>query len=54
MNGPTEPNADLRQLASTFWQMFVALTMEGFTEKQALAIIGQVIAAGYSGNKEDS
>jgi hypothetical protein len=25
-------------------QMFVALTLEGFTEKQALVIIGQVLA----------
>lgn len=45
MTGPTEPSAGLRTMASAFWQMYVALTAEGFTEKQALAIIGQVIAA---------
>lgn len=45
MTGPTEPSADLRTMASALWQMFVALTAEGFSEQQALAIIGQVIAA---------
>lgn len=44
-NHPVEPSADLRVLASTLRQMFVALTMEGFTEQQALIIIGQCIAA---------
>lgn len=44
--GPTEPSADMRALASTLWQMFVALTAEGFTEQQALVILGNVIAAG--------
>lgn len=43
--GPTEPASDLRQLASILWQMFVALQMEGFTEHQALIMIGQVLAA---------
>lgn len=42
---PTEPAADLRQLASTVWQTFVALQAEGFSEKQALTIIGQMLAA---------
>lgn len=41
----TEPSADLRALASTLWQMFVALTSEGFTERQALVVIGQVLSA---------
>ena len=44
--GPTESSADMRALASTLWQMFVALTAEGFTEQQALVILGNVIAAG--------
>ena len=43
-NIPTEPSADLRLMASTFRQMFIALTMEGFDERQALTIIGQCIA----------
>ncbi len=45
MNGPTEPSADLRELASILRQTFVALTMEEFTENQALVIIGQMLAA---------
>jgi len=49
MNGPVEPSADLRQMASALRQMFIALTSEGFTEQQALAIIGQVIAANAGG-----
>lgn len=49
MNGPVEPAADLRQLASALRQMYVALTMEGFTEQQALVIIGQCISANAGG-----
>ena len=41
----TEPSADLRLMASTLWQMYVALTKEGFSEKQALTIIGEIIAS---------
>lgn len=51
MNGPTEPAADLRVAASGLWQMYVALTSEGFNERQALVIIGQVIALGQDGGK---
>lgn len=43
MNHPTEPSSDLRQAASAMWQMFIALTSEGFSEKQALIIIGQIL-----------
>lgn len=46
MNGPTEPAAEMRTVAAQLWQMFVALRAEGFTEGQALAIIGHAIAAG--------
>lgn len=45
----TEPSADLRQLASTMRQTFVALTDEGFTEQQALQIIGALLAANGKG-----
>lgn len=44
-----EPSADLRQIASTLMQMYVALTNEGFSERQALAIIGQCIASSTAG-----
>lgn len=45
MTNPIEPSADLRQFASTMRQMFLALTADGFTEQQALVIIGQFLAA---------
>ncbi len=41
----TEPSADLRQLASALRQMYVALTNEGFSEREALSVLGTVIAA---------
>jgi hypothetical protein len=41
----TEPSAELRSAAYGLWQMYVALTAEGFTEKQALTIIGSLLAA---------
>lgn len=44
MNHPTEPTAELRAAANALWQMFVALQSEGFTERQSLVIIGQVLA----------
>ena len=44
-NDPTEPAADLRQMASMLWQTFIALQQEGFNEHQALVILGQVLAA---------
>lgn len=52
MAPPTEPSADIRQLASQTRQMFVALVNEGFTERQALVIIGQMIAAAGSGDAD--
>lgn len=45
MSGPVEPSADLRQMASILFQTFVALEAEGFTESQALALVGSLIAA---------
>jgi hypothetical protein len=42
---PTEPSADLRAMASFCWQTFVALKSEGFTEAQALTIVGELLRA---------
>lgn len=39
-----EPNADFRIAARTMFEMFTALVDEGFTEGQALVIVGQMIA----------
>jgi hypothetical protein len=50
-NGPIEPAAEMRQLANALRQTFVALTQEGFTEHQALVIIGQILAAQAGGGQ---
>jgi hypothetical protein len=44
-----EPSADIRLLASVLRQMFVALVAEGFSERQALVIIGQALIAQTKG-----
>lgn len=44
-NAPFEPAAEMRAFAATLRQMFEALRQEGFTEQQALTIVGQVIAS---------
>lgn len=48
----TEPSADIRIMASALWQMYVALTAEGFSERQALIVIGQIIAGNMNGESE--
>lgn len=48
-NGPIEPSADARDFAKACYQIFVALTLEGFAEQQALIIIGQMVAANQGG-----
>lgn len=47
--GSTEPAADMREAAAALWSMYVALIKEGFSEKQALTIIGHAIAASFGG-----
>lgn len=44
-NGPREPSADMRFAAGALREMFIALLNEGFTEDQALAIIGHIMTA---------
>lgn len=51
MNGPEEPSADMREFARICRDMYVGLLQEGFTEREALAILGQVIAAQIGGGK---
>jgi hypothetical protein len=41
----------MRVLARNLRDMFQALVAEGFTERQAVAVIGEVIAAGMKGNQ---
>jgi hypothetical protein len=50
MNGPIEPSADLRALAQGLRQMYLALVEEGFTQTEALVVIGQIIAANTQSN----
>jgi hypothetical protein len=45
-----EPTADMRAAARQLREYYVALIREGFTEMQAIRIIGMVIA-GQSGDK---
>ncbi len=48
-----EPSADVRQIANTWRQVYVALAEQGFTEYQALTLIGHMIAAaGKNGSAE--
>jgi len=50
---PIEPTAELRELANFQRQYHAALIAEGFTEVQALAILGQWLAAAIASNKQD-
>jgi hypothetical protein len=49
-NNPREANAELRKLAAMTREIFVSLCEEGFTEQQALAIIGHILAANSPGS----
>lgn len=51
-NGPVEPSAAVREGAHGIREIFIALTMEGFTEKQALIIVGQMLAASFGAESE--
>jgi hypothetical protein len=50
----TEPAADLRSMANFCWQTFTALTDEGFSERQALTIIGQILVGAALGGGGDT
>lgn len=50
MNSQYEPTANARQGAKALWDLFQALTAEGFNERQALAILGACIANGQQGS----
>jgi hypothetical protein len=49
---PIEPSADQRTGAKQLRGMFLALVAEGFTEQQALAIIGQAMVANAMGGEK--
>ena len=44
MSNPSyEPSADNRAMAKALRDMYVALQQEGFTEREAFSIVGEVI-----------
>lgn len=43
-NAPQEPTAAIREAASAVRQTFVALVNEGFSEHQALQIVGHILS----------
>lgn len=46
-NAPVEPSADMRAVARSNRELYVALVAEGFTPVQAMQIIGVVLAASF-------
>jgi hypothetical protein len=47
---PIEPSANLRELAQMCRETFIALTGVGFTDAQALVIIGHMLRANAGGD----
>lgn len=50
-NNAREASADLRVFAKQAREMFLALVDEGFSEQQALVIIGQMMGAAIAGSQ---
>lgn len=48
-----EPSADDRRAAKAMFGMYTALTDEGFTNEQALVIIGQLLAGAAAAASEE-
>lgn len=53
-NDAVEPAAAVREAAHGIREIFIALTMEGFTEKQALVVVGQMMAAAFNASNDES
>ncbi len=49
--GREEPTSDARLAARAIRSMFVALVAEGFSEREALLIVGQMLASQAGGEK---
>ena len=48
----TEPPADIRVAATTMFQIYTALLQAGFTEPQAMQLLGQMVAASAGGSAQ--
>ena len=48
-NAQPEPSADARTFAKFLRDYYMALTLEGFSSGEALAIIGSVLASAAAG-----
>lgn len=53
-NEQYEPSASARTLAKVQYDHFQAMIQEGFTEQQALTIIGQMLLVATFGPEEES
>jgi hypothetical protein len=49
----TEPNAEMRALATMMWQMYTAMIDEGFTEVQALQILSNLLVGSMRNSNDD-
>jgi hypothetical protein len=52
MSPKREPSADIRQAAIGLHEIFTALIDAGFTEAQALTIVGQLLALNFRPTEE--
>lgn len=50
-SGGIEPSADIRKAAHQLREMYIALLLEGFTEAQALRMIGYAMSGGSNGGE---
>jgi hypothetical protein len=50
----TEPSAAARQMAKMLWDNFRALIQQGFTETQALTVLGVMMGTAIAGQNGDS
>ena len=49
--GPVEPSAAFRVAAKELRGIYLSLVAEGFSEQQALVIVGQILAANARGSQ---
>lgn len=50
-SGGVEPSAEMRSAAHGLREMYIALLLEGFSETQAIQIIGYSISGNTNGGK---